>query len=154
MSNGMFRCFSDLLIVYSSFRVSAARARAGGLKSCNWETSTPSAVSLRRTGKRKSQGGGRGGQRLLLALPTILFLAHLFLNAPGFRFPLSALRFQVSAFQRFSFLLHTQASESSSVTTRSLLLGFSIAYSTRSQSSDVRWVCCWREVISIRRRTK
>jgi hypothetical protein len=25
--------------------------------------------------------------------------------------------------------------------------------STRSQSSHVRWVCCWREVISIRRRT-
>jgi hypothetical protein len=45
-------------------------------------------------------------------------------------------------------------SESSSVTARSLLLGFSMAYSTRSQSSNVRWVWCWREVISIRCRTK
>jgi hypothetical protein len=45
-------------------------------------------------------------------------------------------------------------SESSSATERSLLLGFSIPYSARSQSSNVRWVCCWRNVISIRRRTK
>ncbi len=42
----------------------------------------------------------------------------------------------------------TQVSESSSVTARSLLLGFSIAYSTRIQSSGVHWVCCWREVIA------
>jgi len=35
-----------------------------------------------------------------------------------------------------------------------LPLGFSLAYSTRSQSSNVRWVCCWRDVISIRRRTQ
>ena len=47
----------------------------------------------------------------------------------------------------------THVSESSSVAARSLLLGFSMAYSTRSQSSNVRWVCCWRDVISIRRRT-
>jgi hypothetical protein len=45
-------------------------------------------------------------------------------------------------------------SESSSVAARSLLLGFSIAYSIRSQSSNVRWVCCWRDVVPIRRRTK
>ena len=44
--------------------------------------------------------------------------------------------------------------ESRSVTPRSLLLGFSMAYSTRSQSSTVRWVWCWREVISIRCRMK
>src|ERR1039458_2221635 len=37
---------------------------------------------------------------------------------------------------------------------KSLLPGFSIAYSTRSQSSNVLWVCCWRELISGRRRTK
>jgi hypothetical protein len=43
-------------------------------------------------------------------------------------------------------------SESSSATTRSLLLGFSMAYSTRSQSSNVRWVCRWRDTISIRER--
>ena len=35
-----------------------------------------------------------------------------------------------------------------------LLLGFSIPCSTRSQSSNVRWVCRWREVISIRRRSR
>jgi hypothetical protein len=70
-----------------------------------------------------------GGQRLLLALSIFLSLAPLFHNAPGFRFPLSALRFQVSAFQRFSFLL-------------------------QGQSSNARSVCCWRGVISIRRRTQ
>jgi hypothetical protein len=43
----------------------------------------------------------------------------------------------------------TQVLESNSVRARSLLLGFSTPYSTRSQSSNVRWVCCWREVISI-----
>jgi hypothetical protein len=48
----------------------------------------------------------------------------------------------------------TQVPESSSVTARSLSLGFSIAYSTRSRSGNLRCVCCWREVISIRRRTK
>jgi hypothetical protein len=37
-------------------------------------------------------------------------------------------------------------------TTRSYLLGFAIPYSTRSQSSYVRWVYCWRDVISIRGR--
>jgi hypothetical protein len=36
----------------------------------------------------------------------------------------------------------------------SLLLGFSMPYSTHSQSSNVRWVCCWREVIARRRRTR
>ena len=45
-------------------------------------------------------------------------------------------------------------SESNSVTPRSMLLGFSIAYSTRSQSSNVVWVCCWRDVISSGRRKK
>jgi hypothetical protein len=39
-------------------------------------------------------------------------------------------------------------------TDRSLLLGFAIPYSTRSQLSNVRWACCWRKVISIRSRTK
>ena len=73
-----------------------------------------------------------GGQRQFLALPIFLFLALLFLNSPGFLFPLSALRFQVSAFERFSFLRRTQLSESSSVTARSLLVGSSIAYSTRN----------------------
>jgi hypothetical protein len=52
--------------------------------------------------KQKSQGKGRGGQRLLLALPIRLFLAPSLLHAAGFRFPLSALRFQVSAFQLFA----------------------------------------------------
>ena len=37
---------------------------------------------------------------------------------------------------------------------RSLLLGFSISYSTRSQSSRVRWSCCWWDVISVMRRSK
>jgi hypothetical protein len=37
-----------------------------------------------------------------------------------------------------------QVSESSSVTARSMWLGFSIPYSTRSQSSDLCWICCWR----------
>src|ERR1035438_1007876 len=37
-------------------------------------------------------------------------------------------------------------------TDRGLLLGFWIPDSTRSQSSNVLWVCCWREVIAIRRR--
>jgi hypothetical protein len=83
----------------------------------------------------------RGGQRQFLALPIFLFLALLFLNALGFRFSLSALRFQVSAFQRFSFLVRAQVSESSSGAARSLLLSFSIVYCTRSQSSNVRWVC-------------
>src|ERR1035438_8602959 len=55
---------------------------------------------------------------------------------------------------RMRFTSPTQVSESSSVAARSLLLGFSMAYSTRSQSSNVRWVWCWREVISIRSRTK
>jgi hypothetical protein len=35
-----------------------------------------------------------------------------------------------------------------------LVLSLSIWYSARSQSSKVRWVCYWRDVISIRRRTK
>ena len=43
----------------------------------------------------------------------------------------------------------TQVLESRSVRARSLLLGFSMPYSTRNQSSNVRWVCCWREVILI-----
>jgi hypothetical protein len=46
----------------------------------------------------------------------------LLLNSLGFRLPLSAPRFQ-----RFSFLL-------------------------RGQSSNVRWVCCWREVILTKHR--
>jgi hypothetical protein len=33
------------------------------------------------------------------------------------------------------------------------LLGFAMPYSTRSQLSNVFWVCCWRPVRSIRRRT-
>ena len=89
-----------------------------------------------------------------IALPIFLFLAPFFLDASGFRFPLSALRFQIPAFRRFSFLLHAQVSESSSATVRSLLLGFAIAYSTRSQSSGVRWVCCSRELVLVRRRMK
>jgi hypothetical protein len=51
----------------------------------------------------------------------------------AFGFPPSGFRFQ-----RFSFLLNTQVSESSSVTARSLLLGLSIAYAIPSQSSNVR----------------
>src|ERR1035437_1845578 len=47
----------------------------------------------------------------------------------AFRSPPSGFRFQVSAFQPFSVLL-------------------------RGQSSNVRWVCCWREVISSRQRRK
>jgi hypothetical protein len=90
----------------------------------------------------------RSDQRQSLALPIFLFLAPLFHYAPGFRFVISVLRFQLSAFQPFSFLLRAQVSESSSVTARSLLLGFSMAYSTRSLSSNVRWVCCWRDVVS------
>jgi hypothetical protein len=35
-------------------------------------------------------------------------------------------------------------SESSSVAARSLWLGFSVAYSRCSQSSNVCRVCCWR----------
>ena len=48
----------------------------------------------------------------------------------------------------------SHASQSRSAKARSLLLGFSIVYSTSSQSSNARWVCCWRKVISMRRRTK
>jgi hypothetical protein len=44
---------------------------------------------------------------------------------------------------RLRFTSPTQAPESSSVTARSLLLGFAIPYSTRSQSSNVRWVGGW-----------
>jgi hypothetical protein len=47
-------------------------------------------------------------QRLFLALPIFLFLAQLYLNAPGFPLPLPGVRFQRSAFQRFSFCLHAQ----------------------------------------------
>ena len=32
----------------------------------------------------------------------------------------------------------------------SLLLGFSMSYSTRSEASNVRRGCCWRDVILIR----
>jgi hypothetical protein len=88
-----------------------SRAKSGG----------PEHLNIRRT--------NGGGQRQFLAVPIFLFLAPFFLNTPGFRFPLSPRWFQLSAFQRFSFLL-------------------------RGQSSNVRWVCCWREVISIRCRTK
>jgi len=43
------------------------------------------------------------------------------------------------------FLLHsTGVLGAGPVRARSLLLGFSMPYSTRSQSSYVRWVCCWR----------
>jgi hypothetical protein len=56
------------------------------LKSCNWESRPPDAVSstlrstatedgLRRTGKRKSQHGRRGGQRQFFA-PDALHFAH------------------------------------------------------------------------------
>src|SRR5208337_3886326 len=53
---------------------------------------------------------------------------------------------------RMRFTSLTQVLESKSVRARSLLLGFSMPYSTRSQSSNVRWICCWRPVRSIRRR--
>jgi hypothetical protein len=56
----------------------------------------------------------------------------------GVRFLLSALRFQLSGF---------------SISALGFLLGFSMPYSTRSQSSNVRRVCLWREASSIRRRT-
>jgi hypothetical protein len=115
--------------------------------------STATEDGLRRTGKRKSHGGGRGAQRQFLALLIFLFLAPFFLKASGFRFPLSALRFLVSAVQRFSFWLQTRVLESRLITARSCLLGFLIAYSTRSEPSRVRWVCCWRDVILITRRT-
>jgi hypothetical protein len=93
------------------------------------------------------QGGRRGSKRLLLALTIFLFLAPLLHHAASFRFPSSGFRFQISAFKRFSFLLRAQVSESSSATAKSLLLGIWIAYSTRSQSSNARWVCWWRDVI-------
>jgi hypothetical protein len=48
---------------------------------------------------------------------------------------------------RMRFASLTQVLESRSARARSLLLGFSTLYSTRSQSSNVRWVCWWREVI-------
>jgi hypothetical protein len=54
-----------------------------------------------------------------------------------FRFPPSGFSFQTFSVSAFCFVL-----------------GFSISYSTRSQSSKVRWVCWWRDVISIRHRTK
>ena len=37
--------------------------------------------------KQKSQGGERGGQRLLHALPIFLFLVPVLLDAPGFSLP-------------------------------------------------------------------
>jgi hypothetical protein len=43
-----------------------------------------------------------GGQRQFLALPIFLFLAPLFHNAPGFRFPPSDFCFQLSVFQLFA----------------------------------------------------
>jgi hypothetical protein len=44
----------------------------------------------------------RSDQRQSLALPIFLFLAPLFHYAPGFRFVISVLRFQLSAFQLFA----------------------------------------------------
>ena len=77
------------------------------------------------------------GQRSAAAscAPVFLFLGLLFLNALGFRFPSSGFRFQ-----RFSFFLHAQVTESSSVKARSLLLGVSMAYSTRGHLNSVRWI--------------
>jgi hypothetical protein len=43
-----------------------------------------------------------------------------------------------------------KASESRSVRAASFWLGFSMAYSTRNQSSTVRCVCCWLAVMSMR----
>ena len=98
---------------------------------------------------RKVKGAGVSGS--FLPSPSACSLRPRFFMPLVFasRFPPSGFRFQP-----FSFLPLTQMSESSSATARSLLPGFSISYSTRSQSSNVRWVCCWRDVISIRRRTK
>jgi hypothetical protein len=58
---------------------------------------------------------------------------------------------QVSAFQLFSFLLHPQVSESSSATTSNMRPGFAAPHFTPRKSSNMRWVCCCREVISTRR---
>jgi hypothetical protein len=93
--------------VRSSFKVSAARARAG---------------SMLRVYSARNPLNPSGGHGQLLAFPILLLLAPLLLNSLGFRLPLSAPRFQ-----RFSFLL-------------------------RGQSSNVRWVCCWREVILTKHR--
>lgn len=47
-----------------------------------------------------------------------------------------------------------QASEPSSATASSLLLGHSMSYASRGHSSGVRGVCCRRDVVAIRRGTK
>ena len=64
-----------------------------------------------------------GGQRPLLAFPILLLLVPLFLNLPEFWFPPVCFSFQFFSIPAFGFLL-----------------GFSIPYSTRGQSSNVRWV--------------
>jgi hypothetical protein len=84
------------------------------------------------------QGQGFGGEGAGGFEGAGVFVAQ-GVEAGGGQRLLLALQFQVSAFQRYAL---------------GLLLGFSMPYSTRSQSSKVRRTCCWREVNSIRCRTK
>jgi hypothetical protein len=58
-------------------------------------------------GKQKAEIARRRARRSAApsCLPIFLFLAPCFLNAPGFRFPLSARRFQVSGFSLSAFQL-------------------------------------------------
>jgi hypothetical protein len=106
----------------------------------------------RESGNQKVEGAAVSG--CFLPSPFFCSLRPCFLTplVSAFRPPVSA--FSFSAFQLFRFLLRPHVLESSSVRVKSLLLGFAIPYPTRSQSSNVRRVCCWRDMISIRRRTK
>jgi hypothetical protein len=88
-------------------------------------------------GKQKAEIASRRAQRSAapscprhLPVPCAL-ISHFSFQLSRFQVLslLSAFRFQVSAFQGFSFLL-------------------------RGQSSNVRWVCCWRELVLVRHRTK
>ena len=90
-------------------------------------------------GHHKVEGTGVGDPFLPphLPVPCALASSRRWFSLSVFRPPVSD--FSLSAFQLFA---------------SCLLLGFSIPYSTRSQSSNVRWVCCWLAVISIRCRTK
>jgi len=137
--------------VRPSFKVSAARARAEKLKLGKQSTlrglaSEDGKAEIVRRRARQATAAS--------CLHIFLFFARFFVNSPWFTF--SAFRPPVSGFSLSAFQLvaSNQVSESNSATARSLLLGFSFGVFHRSQSSNVRWVSRWREVISSGRRRR